>query len=165
MPKKKSNINQEQGIRLSNARKRRNVTQEKLAELSNYSVQTISGIENGTRRMTLESANIFAEALVIRAEYLNGKDDFMEYSELYAYKQDKSYKEIDALETLINSFGYNYEWVEPEFKSNEKECPVKIRLSSLNNERIMLLMDFELAKKEMLDFIEFKLQKLMKESE
>lgn len=165
LPRKTININQEQGSRLSKARKHRNITQEKLAELSNYSVQTISGIENGTRRLTLESANIFAKALMIRVEYLTGEDNYMSYSDLYGQMQNKCYKESDALETLINSFGYDYKWIDTEIETNEKEHPVEIQLTSLNGERIIRLIDFELAKKEMLEFIEFKLQKLMREGE
>lgn len=173
MPKKKTNINKEQGIRLSSVRKKRNVTQERLAELTSYSVQTISGIENGTRRMTLESATAFSQELLTRVEYLMCDDDFESYSDLHINIQQKSWDEFNALEILMKSLGYSYEWIElnehsnyyTEEMRNKGEYPVMIKLTSINMEKIIKLKELESAKKEMLEFIEFKLQKLLKEGE
>ncbi len=194
MPKKKADINLKQGLRLSKVRKSRNITQERLAELSDYSVQTISGIENGSRRMTLESATIFSKVLNIRKEYLMCEDDFETVSKIFISKYKKDCKLRDAFHTLMTSCGYSFNtsvfhyeldgkivddtilvdlpmaW-EENYVPYEKiidECKFttpngEIKIKSNSYEKIQEGIDA--IENELLDYLEFKLQKLAEEGE
>lgn len=59
-------INQQFGSRLTELRKERKMTQEKLAELSRLTRVYISGIEQGKRNVSLEVIAQLAKALEIK---------------------------------------------------------------------------------------------------
>lgn len=63
------------GKRLRDCRKEKKITQDELAELSNYSVQHISMIENGRRNMSISAARSFSKILDVREEYLLLEDN------------------------------------------------------------------------------------------
>jgi transcriptional regulator with XRE-family HTH domain len=190
VPKKKENINKEQGMRLSKIRKSRNITQERLAELTNYSVQTISGIETGSRRMTLESASIFAKHLGVRLEYLMCQDDYPTVLDLYHKEIDTEKGNDNSLDNIIKLLSYQIKYAKSEttysalcetyskISATDKNIPfifhpdnpdtfndLVIMTDSNLRECIISLDKFVAFKKEIIEFIEFKLQKLMKEGE
>jgi len=189
MAKIKGNINKKQGIRLSEVRKDMNITQEKLAELSNYSVQTISGIENGSRRMTLESATILAKVLRIRKEYLLCEDNYISFIEQIRHNLEANSKLFHSLENVIQSLGYIFSVNTLHYELNGKikdddtfmsypmpfddDAP-KIfpeviydtyKLISPYDDKIVSKENYDNTKNEIMEFMEFKLQKLMKEGE
>ncbi|MBA4700912.1 MAG: helix-turn-helix transcriptional regulator [Ruminococcus sp.] len=70
-------LNKKRGKRLKECRKYiPGMTQEQLANLSHYSIQHISMIENGKRGMSLEAARVFSALLDIREKYLLCEDDY-----------------------------------------------------------------------------------------
>lgn len=75
MKKDNAELNLKRGKRLKYERTQRGMTQEQLAELSNYSVQHISYIENGNRKLGYEAANIFSKILGVSVSYLMYETD------------------------------------------------------------------------------------------
>lgn len=190
MAKAKGNINKKQGIRLSEFRKDKNITQEKLAELSNYSVQTISGIENGSRRMTLESASIFAKTLGVRTEYLMCEDDYPTPMDIFHERVDTERGKKSLIDDIFKLLYYQVEYAKSE--STYKVLREEYDIISASDDNVppifhpdnpdtfndlVILTDHNLnkhtvshesyvaLKKEVIEFAEFKLQKLMKEDE
>lgn len=102
---KKYTKNIECGLRLKECRKSKGLTQEKLAISSNYSVQTVSYIENGTRNMSREAAHAFSKILEVREEYLLCEDNAKTVDDLsrtieYQYRNEKK------LLKVFNGLGY-----------------------------------------------------------
>lgn len=81
--KKDTDLNKKRGQRLKECREAARMTQENLAEITDYSVQTVSYIENGKRGMSKESAYTFAKYLNVRMEYLLCDDDFKTAEDIY----------------------------------------------------------------------------------
>ena len=69
-------LNLKRGKRLKYERQRKQMTQEQLAEYANYSVQHISYIENGKRKMGYEAAHVFSEILGVPVNYLMCETDY-----------------------------------------------------------------------------------------
>lgn len=63
-------INPLSAIRFKECRAKANITQEQLSELSEYSIQQISYIENGKRALSAEAAKIFGKIFHVDAAYL-----------------------------------------------------------------------------------------------
>lgn len=101
---KKRTKTEESGLRLKNCRKEKGYSQEKLSELSNYSIQTVSYIENGKRNMTRESAHSFAKILGVREEYLLCEDNSKTLEELFLRESFNAYK-YDGIENALHSIG------------------------------------------------------------
>ena len=95
--KKDLDLNKKRGQRLKECREAARMTQENLAEITDYSVQTVSYIENGKRGMSKESAYTFAKYLKVRMEYLLCDDDFKTVEDIY-------YDAV-AFERLENNIG------------------------------------------------------------
>ena len=95
--KKDLDLNKKRGQRLKECREAARMTQENLAEITDYSVQTVSYIENGKRGMSKESAYTFAKYLNVRMEYLLCDDDFKTVEDIY-------YDAV-AFERLENNIG------------------------------------------------------------
>lgn len=70
-------LNQKRGERLRRERNRKGITQEVFAELADCSIQQISYIENGKRKMTYDSAAKFSEILDVKIEYLMCETDYI----------------------------------------------------------------------------------------
>lgn len=58
------------GNRISNIRKERGYTQEKLAELAGISIQFLSDIENNKKNMTVTTLKNIADSLNITTDYI-----------------------------------------------------------------------------------------------
>lgn len=66
----------EVGQRISNLRNQYGYTQEKLAEMSDISVQFLSDIERGKKNMTVTTLRKISSALCVTADYIiNGVSD------------------------------------------------------------------------------------------
>jgi transcriptional regulator, XRE family len=58
------------GKRISNIRKERGYTQEKLAELANISIQFLSSVENDKKGMTVTTLQKIADCLNVTTDYI-----------------------------------------------------------------------------------------------
>lgn len=87
------------GKRIRTIRRRQHLSQEKLAELSNLSRVTISGIETGKKKPNVESLVSIAEALHVSPDdLLFNKDDLL--SQIMHFYKNCSPKEQKLLFTL-----------------------------------------------------------------
>lgn len=87
------------GKRIRTIRRRQYLSQEKLAELSNLSRVTISGIETGKKKPNVESLVSIAEALHVSPDdLLFNKDDLL--SQIMHFYKNCSPKEQKLLFTL-----------------------------------------------------------------
>ena len=70
------NFNTEVGARITELRKKRGYTREKLSELSDVSVQFLADIEKGRKSMTIATLKRIAAALLVTTDYIvNGTAD------------------------------------------------------------------------------------------
>ena len=68
------------GKRIFDARKEKNMTREKLAEMSGISVQFLSDIENGRKSMTITTLRNICNSLNLSADYIiNGTEQSRTY--------------------------------------------------------------------------------------
>lgn len=68
------------GSRIREERRKRGLTQEKLSEMADISIQHMNRIENGVRKPSMDAVHRIADALGITVELLLGKsDDFKEF--------------------------------------------------------------------------------------
>lgn len=102
--KKNITKTEECGLRLKQCRREKGYTQEKLAELSDYSLQTVSYIENGKRNMTRESAHAFSQILEVREEYLLCEDNSKTIEEKFAFESYETFK-AEQIEKALHSIG------------------------------------------------------------
>ncbi len=73
----------ETGQRISNLRKEYGLSQEKLAEMADISIQFLSQIENGKKNMTVTTLRKMCSALSVTADYIiNGNSFESENDEL-----------------------------------------------------------------------------------
>lgn len=72
----KKELNPEQGNRLRECLKDKRMTQKELSEKSGYTPQHINNIIGGTRNMSQESAEIFANILEVSKEYLLCRNNY-----------------------------------------------------------------------------------------
>lgn len=93
------------GMRLASARKAKNYTQEKLANLSGLSVKMISAAENGHKAMRPENIIRICECLSISTDYLLCGES-ARLSSLAGHDEIKqlSPKQKDALSRIIEDF-------------------------------------------------------------
>lgn len=96
-------LNIKRGKRLKACREAAGLTQEELSEKSNYSIQTISYIENGKRGLTTDSAYTFGKCLNIRMEYLLCDDDHKTTSDMYKYLKSFNRKERNIQESIAEN--------------------------------------------------------------
>ena len=112
MKDKDQELNKKQGDRLRHERKRKNMTQEQLAELSHYSIQHISYLENGSRKMSYESASAFADILGITADYLMCKTDFKPSGKTTDINIPLIQAMFENVLSIIFEYGYKFESIE-----------------------------------------------------
>lgn len=102
--KNNKNLNIEIGKRLKICRTLANMTQEKLSEAVDCSVQTLSLVENGKRGLSLELTRKLARQLNVREEYLLCEDDFKTQEDklisLYSNDNSSCLIQIEYLRTL-----------------------------------------------------------------
>lgn len=76
-------INSEVGKRITDLRKKRGFSREKLSELADISVQFLAEIEKGRKSMTVNTLRKVSSALMVTTDYIvNGNKDEKENSEL-----------------------------------------------------------------------------------
>ena len=63
-------LNNEQGRRLRECLRDKTMSQKELSEKSGYTPQHINNVIGGTRNMSSQSAEVFANILEVRKEYL-----------------------------------------------------------------------------------------------
>lgn len=97
----------EVGNRIQNLRKKQNLTREKLAELSDISVQFLADIEKGRKNMTVTTLRKLSSALFVTSDYIiNGDVDLYsddnEFVELYKTLSPKQKKcALEMLRLLV----------------------------------------------------------------
>lgn len=100
-----SAINKKCGDRLKKWREKKRMTQNELAEKSNYSITQISYIENGKRGMSASAAKIFSEILEVRENFLLCIDDFATKEDYIFYLKNFN-SGNDSLIQIICDYGY-----------------------------------------------------------
>ena len=98
-------LNNEQGNRLRECLNAKGMTQKQLAEKSGYTPQHINNVIGGTRNMSPQSAEVFAEILEIRKEYLLCQDNFKTFNTITEYVCKSLDASNDAIITLLNFAG------------------------------------------------------------
>lgn len=109
MDEKTKELNKKIGNRLKYERKRKGITQERFAELSNYSIQHISYIENGSRKMTFDAAASFSNILGVTIDYLMCKTDFKQNGEYSCYDLKRIIHTYSSILNIL--FEYNYDFI------------------------------------------------------
>ncbi|EXG86236.1 putative transcriptional regulator [Clostridium sp. ASBs410] len=101
----KRKLNPEQGKRLNECLKDIRMAQKELAQKSGYTQQYISNIVVGKKNMSHESAEIFANILCVRKDYLLCQDDFKTDNAKRRCSFDY-YDEYDKfVSSILNHFG------------------------------------------------------------
>lgn len=120
MKKNNQELNNRQGERLRHERKRKNMTQEQLAELSNYSIQHISYLENGSRKMSYEAAATFADIFGVTTDYILCKTAFKPSGETTAINIPLIQTMFEQVLSII--FAYKYKFESIEYPSLSRNC-------------------------------------------
>ncbi len=93
------------GSRISDLRRIRGYTQERLAELANISIQFLSDIENNKKNMTVTTLIKLADSLHVSSDYIiYGRDSSSEYSVINAMMDTLSDKDKKNAEKLLEVF-------------------------------------------------------------
>lgn len=92
----KKELNPEHGKRLKECLSDKKMYQKELAQKSGYTNQYISYIVTGKKNMSMESAEIFANILEVRKEYLLCKDNF----KTAAHKRKDTFEKIDEINDI-----------------------------------------------------------------
>lgn len=103
--KAKNEILVQIGKRLVQARSEKNYTQEKVAELTGFSMQMISNAENGHKAMRPESIIKFCDCLSISADYLlRGESPFLGALPQQEQISTLTPKQREALSRVVEGF-------------------------------------------------------------
>ena len=93
---------QEIGVRIKNKRKEMNMTQERLAELMDVSIQMISNLEQGKKAIRPENIVKLCNSLDVSSDYiLRGQYSEYEVSEIYQKFDRLSPQRKKVVEILI----------------------------------------------------------------
>ncbi|MDO4943703.1 MAG: helix-turn-helix transcriptional regulator [Ruminococcus sp.] len=93
------------GGRIAKIRKEQELTQEKLAELSNISVQFLSDIENNKKSMTVTTLRKIADTLNVTTDYIiYGRTTMNETSLINSMLETLSAKNQKKAEKLLEIF-------------------------------------------------------------
>ena len=91
------------GNRISVERRRNNITQEKLAEKMNVSIQMISNLERGNKAIKINNLVNLSQILGVSTDYiLTGNKNLNEKSALLDKLSNLSSDDYLIIETLIN---------------------------------------------------------------
>ena len=117
----KKELNPKHGKRLNECLNEKKMSQKELAEKSGYTKQYISYIVTGKKNMSVESAEIFANILHVRKEYLLCKDDYKTLEDIFEEISNESDILRKAALKMLEIFGiytvgepYSEEWSEQE---------------------------------------------------
>ncbi|MEX1474814.1 helix-turn-helix domain-containing protein [Enterococcus sp. C78] len=95
------------GSRIKKARLKKNLTQEKLAELTGLSIQHISNIENGRSKLSIESLISISSTLDVSTDHLLQDNVLMENPRHIKFLASKlnncSKEELDMLTDIIDN--------------------------------------------------------------
>ena len=179
-PKSKFSQSQleEMGERVKRIRKGLNLSQGKFAEKIGYQQQIISAIEKGQKPVSLGIAEQIEKAFNIRAAYLMCWDNYKteeEFADYLLEEWDDICDKGDAFKSLLDVFGYEMRQSGGDFKdtvidpvTNEPifDPPAPITLFLVKDgERVCEITpaEEERLQKEIFDFTQFLLEKLVKE--
>lgn len=98
-------LNSEQGRRLRECLRDKIMSQKELSEKSGYTPQHINNVIGGTRNMSSQSAEVFANILEVRKEYLLCQDDYKTFNTITEYVRKSLDTNNDAVIALLNSAG------------------------------------------------------------
>lgn len=181
MGNKKKEINAESGKRLKKLITTYGIPQKMFAEMIGYTEQHLSLIVTGKRSLTIEAAKRIAKMMNVRVEWLMGLDDYMTQHDVDVSPQiDGMNRRKDvcgAMELLARVVGYKIS-EQPndgerafQILANSDGCYIeevgdKYCISKNGSKPVRLnYNEFLLLSKEIADFAEFKLNKLLKERE
>ena len=102
----KSDIKDDQGLRLKAALKYAKMTQSELSKECYISQQSISKIANNKAPLTVENAHAFANILGVRYQYLLSIDGFMTEKEKWQKKINLTAKIKSECLALVTALGY-----------------------------------------------------------
>ena len=128
-------LKQKCGQRLREARG--NQKQYVFANACNYSVQTISNIENGKVKLTPDVAHTIEKLCNVRAEYLLCEDDFKTEEEKLKY--DIAYANAEIELNTIHSFSQWFLSVIKKYSTDEQKDPVIIDHKKLKETGVELI--------------------------
>lgn len=106
------------GERLKECRDIKGLSQEQLAEAveslpdnhgKTRSAKHISYLENGTRAMSVEYANLLSQVLNVRPEYLLLKDNYRTEAERISESENRHCGKFDLIVKLLQFHGYSVE--------------------------------------------------------
>lgn len=98
-------LNSKQGDRLRECLRDKIMSQKELAEKSGYTPQHINNVISGTRNMSPQSAEVFANILEVRKEYLLCQDDYKTFNNIKEYVLKSLDTSNDAVVALLNLAG------------------------------------------------------------
>ena len=98
-------LNTEVGMRITELRKKRGYTREKLSELADISVQFLADIEKGRKSMTVATLRRIAAALFVSTDYIvNGTTENGDNSGIISILNTLSEKNKKQAEIILTAF-------------------------------------------------------------
>lgn len=123
MSEHNTNLTKMQGERLTRCRKYRNLTQQQLGDLCNFSKEYISQLEHGKKPIDYNKAMRFAEKMDVNPNFIMCKSDFIESSGHYDYD---NYLDIDnCFLAFLRLFGFRIEFDVYNYLDSEKDRTIK----------------------------------------
>ncbi len=99
------NQNIEVGIRITELRRKRGYTREKLSELADVSIQFLADIEKGRKSMTIATLRKLASALLVTTDYIvNGTCAQDKNSDIISILDSLSDKNKKQAEKILTAF-------------------------------------------------------------
>ncbi len=99
------NFNIEVGARITELRKKRGYTREKLSELADISVQFLADIEKGRKSMTIATLKRIAAALLVSTDYIvNGTVEKGDSNGIISILNTLSEKNKKQAEKILTAF-------------------------------------------------------------
>ena len=99
------NFNIEVGARITDLRKQRGYTREKLSELADVSVQFLADIEKGRKSMTIATLKRLAAALLVPTDYIvNGTTENSDNDRIISIISTLSDKNKKQAEKILTAF-------------------------------------------------------------
>lgn len=171
-------LNKKIGNRLKSLREEKNIKQCVLAKKINYSVPTLSMIENGRKKLTQELATEISKVLQVRCEYLLYKDDYKTDSEKQLALIKKFFNgECDGLDKQLEFYGIGKETSYVNENGEFPDCETKTLKEFIEkthaktvtecyffeyegSHRYCTCDELRKCKEEILDYIHYKVSKL-----
>ncbi len=97
--------NMEVGIRITELRRKRGYTREKLSELADVSVQFLADIEKGRKSMTISTLRKISAALLSTTDYIvNGTAEYDDNTAILSILNNLSEKNKKQAEKILTAF-------------------------------------------------------------